>query len=141
MVAGISYQLGIKSDPIPGGGVYYILNKGLDKSGLPLLSEPKPLKIKGYEFEMRINSHIHIQALDIDNDGEKEVIISNQGDEFKGLVFKVCKDEIALKYTGKYIEHISMEENLLDIDNDGQLELVFGGGENGVAVYYKQSHS
>ncbi len=141
VVAGISYQLGIKSDPIPGGGIYYILNKGVDKNGLPLLSEPKPLKITGYEFDMRVNSHIHVQALDIDNDGEKEVIISNQGDELRGLVFKVCKDEISLKYTGKYIEHISMEENLLDIDNDGQLELVFGGGENGVAVYYKQSHN
>mgnify|MGYP000877081617 CR=1 FL=1 len=138
IVAGISYQLGVKSDPNPGGGVYYMLNEGVDLYGKPMLTDLKPIKIIDYNFNIKINSHIHLQALDIDNDGEKEIIISNQGDEFKGLVFKVCKDEIAIKYTGKYIEQISIEENLLDIDNDGKYELLFGGGENGVAYYYKQ---
>jgi len=115
-----------------------MLNEGVDLYGKPMLTDLKPIKIIGYNLNIKINSHIHLQALDIDNDGEKEIIISNQGDEFKGLVFKVCKDEIAIKYTGKYIEQISIEENLLDIDNDGKYELLFGGGENGVAYYYKQ---
>ena len=138
IVAGISYQLNIESDPSPGGGVYYMLNQGIDLFGAPMLTEPKPIKTIGYNFNFKINSHIHLQALDIDNDGEKEIIISNQGDKFKGLVFKVCKDEIAIRYTGKYIEQISIEENLIDVDNDGKYELLFGGGENGVAYYYKQ---
>lgn len=136
IVAGISYQMGIKSDPNPGGGVYYMLNKGVDPLGKPILTDLKPIKIIGYDFNIKMNSHIHLQVLDIDNDGEKEIIISNQGDKFKGLIFKVCEDEIAIKYTGKYIDQISIEENILDVDNDGKYELLFGGGENGVAYYY-----
>jgi hypothetical protein len=137
IVAGISYQMGIKSDPNPGGGIYYMLNKGTDFFGKPLLTELKPLKVIGYDFNIKMNSHIHLQSLDIDNDGEMEIIISNQGDDFKGLIFKVCKDEIAIKYTGTYVKRISIEENLIDIDDDGELELVFAGGETGVGTYRK----
>jgi len=37
LVGGISYQMGIKSDPDPGGGLYYLLNKGTGPDGNPIL--------------------------------------------------------------------------------------------------------
>jgi hypothetical protein len=135
ITAGISYQMGIRTDPDPGGGIYYIINKGRDENGTPVLSVPRPLKILGYDLHIRLNSHLHLQAIDLDKDGEKEIIISNQGDGFKGLIFKLSKNELALEYTGRYIETVSIEENLIDIDGDGYPELVFGGGEEGLCSY------
>ena len=138
ILGGVSYQLGIKTDPNPGGAFYYTINKGVDENGIPILGRVMPLKIEGCNFNFKVNSHIHIQVIDIDNDGEKEVILSNQYDQnmyFKGCVFKVMKDKIGLYYTGTYLECFTTEHNLLDIDGDGKPELVFAGGENGVGYY------
>lgn len=102
-----------------------------------MLTDLKLLKVIDYDFNIKINSYIHLQSFDIDNDGEKEIIIANQDDGFKGRIFKACKDGIAIKYTGSYIEKITIEEILIDIDGDVKPELLFGGGEIGVAYYCK----
>lgn len=137
VVGGISYQLGIQSDPSPGGGFYYLLNRGLDENGVPILDALRELPIEGHEFHCKINSHVHLQSVDIDRDGEKEIILSNQNDQFKGRIFKVLPDRPGVRYTGTYVERLSIEENLLDIDGDGLPEHVFGGGEEGIVQYRK----
>ena len=66
IVGGIPYQMGTKTDPSPSGGFYYLINKGLDKDGLPILEPMKPLPIEGYRFETPKNTHVQIQVVDLD---------------------------------------------------------------------------
>lgn len=136
IVGGISYQLGVKSDPHPGGGVYYLLNEGTDSAGLPILSSPKPLNL-GIEFKPRMNSHIGLQVLDIDHDGREEVIIGLQDPGWDGRIFHKVKGKIALEYTGMRVPVKPINEHILDIDGDSNYELVSPGGERGVG-YYKR---
>jgi hypothetical protein len=139
IVGGASYQTGIKTDPNPGGGIYYLMNEGCDENGLPVLQPLRELEIDGHTFIIKTNHHVQIQAIDLDNDGEKEVVIACPHDEYKGMIFKAAKGAVRLVYTGKYLPRLSIEEWLLDIDGDGQLEMVFAGGENGVGYYSKLS--
>lgn len=136
IVGGISYQLGIKSDPNPGGGIYYILNLGNDSTGLPLLSPPVPLDL-GPDFKPRINSHISLQVLDIDSDGEKDVIISLQEPGWDGRIYHKSKDKIGLYDTGSRVPVKALNEQVLDIDGDYCYEVVRPGGESGVGYYRK----
>jgi hypothetical protein len=136
IVGGISYQLGIKSDPNPGGGVYYMLNLGIDSNGLPLLSPPIPLDL-GPDFKPRINSHISLQVLDIDSDGEKDVIISLQEPGWDGRIYHKLKDKIGLYYSGSQVPVKALNEQVLDIDGDSHYEVVRPGGETGVGFYRK----
>lgn len=138
IVGGITYQKGFEYDPEPGAEIYCFINKGLDGDGKPILVPERPLEIMGHSFKFRLNSHIHIQTVDIDNDGMKEAIISSQEENFKGLVFKPVPNKIALCYTGMYMESFYLHDYLLDIDEDGELELVFAGGETGVGTYRKR---
>jgi hypothetical protein len=135
IVGGISYQMGIPEEPVPGGGVFRIMNPGSDESGNPLLGEKQHVVLIGIELNIVVNSHIHVFSLDIDGDGEKEVVISNQGDGFRGFIFKADTKNQYLVYTGDYIKNISIEDNLLDLNDNGQLEIVFAGGETGIAYY------
>ena len=137
IVGGATYQMGVKTDPNPGGGIYYLLNRGIDKDGLPVLDCIKSLYIKGYEFNPTINNMVKVQAVDVDYDGEKEVIISVRSDGYTARVFKIMKNGIGLDYTGKIIPGMHYAEHLIDIDGDGKLELVFAGGKPGIAYYYK----
>jgi hypothetical protein len=136
LVGGISYQLGIKTDPSPGGGVFYILNMGIDFSGLPILSPPQPVDL-GPDFKPRINSHIGLQVIDIDNDGEKEVIIGLQDPGWDGRIYHKLNNKIGLYYTGWRVPVKPINEQVLDIDGDSCFELVRPGGETGVGNYWK----
>ncbi|HOJ12666.1 MAG TPA: hypothetical protein PK733_19040, partial [Clostridiales bacterium] len=137
IVGGITYQKGFNTDPEPGAEIYCLINKGLDGNGIPILVPERPFEIIGHNFKFRLNSHVHIQTVDIDKDGKKEAILSSQEENFKGLVFKSAADKIALQYTGMYIDNFYVHDYLLDIDDDGELELVFAGGETGVGTYRK----
>jgi hypothetical protein len=134
LVGGISYQLGIQSDPHPGGGVYYMINQGNDSDGLPILSPPQPIDL-GPDFKPRINSHIGLQVLDIDHDNEKEVIVSLQESGWNGRIYRKIKGKIAFQYTGLVAPVIPINEQILDLDGDGRYELVRPGGETGVGDF------
>jgi len=121
----------------PGGGIYYLIHRGLDEDGLPMLESPKPLEIDGAELSLPINTHVQIQAVDLDKDGEKEVVIAIQESEWKGRVFEPLEDRAGLEYTGKVLPRLCIEERILDIDDDGELEYVFSGGEQGVGYCQK----
>ncbi len=134
LIGGISYQLGIKSDPHPGGGVYYMINQGNDSKGLPILSPPQPIEL-GPDFKPRINSHIGLQVLDIDHDNKKEVIVSLQEPGWNGRIYRKIKGKIALLYTGLIVPVVPINEQILDLDGDGQYELVRPGGESGIGDF------
>ncbi len=72
---------------------------------------------------------------------KKEVIIACPQDKYRGYLFKAAKGAVRLvyTYTGKYLLRLTIEEWLLDIDGNGQLDMVFDGGENGVGYYRKLS--
>lgn len=136
IVGGISYQLGIQLDPHPGGGVYYMINMGNDREGMPVLSPPQLLDL-GPEFKPRMNSHIGVQALDIDNDGEKEVIISLQDAGWEGRIYRKIKGKAVLQYTGSKVPVRPITEQVLDLNGDGSYELVRPGDERGVGDFRK----
>ncbi len=136
IVGGISYQLGIKSDPDPGGGLYYLLNLGNDKSGWPRLAPPEQIDMDR-DFKPRINSHIGLQILDIDHDNEKEVIISLQEPGLGGKIYHKSKEKTGLSYTGYRVPLEPIIEQLIDIDGDSQYEIVRPGDESGVGFFRK----
>ena len=136
LVGGASYQLGIKSDPNPGGAIYYLINQGTDADGLPVLSPPKPLDL-GTDFNPPMNRHVGLQILDLDNDNDKEIIISLQTPDWDGRIFHKVKGEIRLVYSGLRLPVIPINEQILDIDGDGHYDLVRAGGERGVGNYRK----
>jgi hypothetical protein len=137
VVGGISYQLGIPADPEQGGGFYYLLQRGLDAGGLPILEPLQPLPLEGYRFGTPINTHVQIQAVDLDQDGAKEVILASQRPDSEGRVFRPVPGRPALRFTGKVVPGYLIEHHLDDLDGDGALDLVFGGGEQGVGYYRK----
>jgi hypothetical protein len=166
LVGGCSYQAGIPGDPHPGAGVYCLFNRGVDPaSGLPILSSPRPVRFQGFDPGTATNKHVHIQALDIDEDGTKEAIIVFQWlDPKTGRVFKVAPEAAATATPAattadataattanattaatatatlrlcEYTLPVSVQEWLLDIDGDGKVEIVFAGSENGVGHYRK----
>lgn len=134
IVGGISYQLGIKSDPNPGGGLYYLLNLGNDQSGCPRLAPPVQIN-PGSDFKPRINSHIGLQILDIDHNGEKEIIISLQEPGWGGRIYHRSKEKIGLSYTGFRVPLEPIIEQLIDIDGDSQYDIVRPGDESGVGFF------
>ena len=136
IVGGISYQLGIKSDPDPGGGIFYMLNLGTDTLGIPILTPPLPLDV-GSDFKPRINSHISLQMFDLDHDGVKEMILSLQDKGWNGRIYSKVPGKISFIYTGRQIPMESIVEQLIDIDGDGQCEIVRPGDETGVGYYRK----
>ncbi len=136
IVGGISYQLGIKSDPHPGGGIFYMLNLGTDTLGIPILTPPLPLDV-GPDFKPRINSHISLQMFDLDHDGLREMVLSLQDEGWDGRIYSKIPGKIKFKYTGQQIPLESIVEQLIDIDGDGQCEIVRPGDETGVGYYRK----
>ena len=136
VVGGISYQLGIKSDPHPGGGLYYLLNLGADAAGIPQLTPAQPLEI-GSDFRPRINSHISVQILDLNHDGEKEMILSLQDRGWNGRIYRKIPGKIGFYYTGFRLPMESIVEQILDIDGDSLYEIVRPGDESGVGSFRK----
>jgi len=136
IAGGATYQGGFKTDPNPGAGVYYLLNKGVGPDGLPVLDPARSLPISGHELIVSTNRMIEIQAVDLDKDGCKEVIIMSGADRQTGRVFRTTSP-VGIHYTGKIVPGMGLLKRVLDLDGDGELELVYGGGEPGVACYWK----
>jgi hypothetical protein len=103
---------------------------------MPVLSPPQPLDL-GPDFKPRINSHIGLQVLDIDNDDEKEVIVSLQDAGWDGRIYRKIKGKTGLQYTGSKVPVIPINEQVLDLYGDGNYELVRPGGERGVGDFRK----
>lgn len=137
IAGGVTYQLGLQHDPDPGGGFYVLLHQGLDAEGLPILAPPRPLETPGVELNQPVNAHVQLQALDLDGDGEKEVILCIQSEPWLGRVFRPTGDGASLAFTGTVLDSYVLEHILLDIDGDGEYESVFGGSEQGIARYRK----
>lgn len=136
IVGGATYQGGFKTDPNPGAGVYYLLNKGVGPDGLPIVEPARSMPIAGHELIVSTNRMIEIQAVDLDNDGCKEVIVMSGADRQTARVFKAVPP-LGLRYTGKIVPGMGLLKRILDLDGDGEPELVFAGGEPGVASYWK----
>lgn len=137
VAGGISYQMGIGTDPQPGGDFFLLRNLGIDEKGLPILSAPEPLPVKGHVPQTRINSHLHITVTDIDCDGEQEVILTSQKEDFTAYVYRVDKQEHTLVQTDRYLKDYVCTMGIMDIDDDGKPELVLAGGEQGIALFQK----
>lgn len=136
IVGGATYQLGFKTDPNPGAGLYYLLNKGVGPDGLPILETIGTLPIAGHDLRVVTNRMIEVHAVDLDNDGRKEIIVSSGAEGHVGRVFRPTTP-IGLHYTGKIVPGMSLLKRLLDLDEDGRPELVYAGGEPGIAYYRK----
>ena len=104
--------------------------------GLPC-SNHRSLLFEGLTFEVYQQSHVKIQAIDCDGDGEVEIIISTEKDQWRGRVFTVMKDRLGLSYTGAMLEHFHLDDWIMDIDDDGELECVYSADEQGVGYYYR----
>lgn len=137
IVGGATYQGGFKTDPNPGAGIYYLLNKGLDAEGIPILDPVRSMPIADHELLMSTNRMIEIQAVDLNGDGRKEVIVMSGADRQTARVFETSSHPVGLRYTGQIVPGMGLLKRLLDLDGDGKLELVFAGGEPGVASYRK----
>lgn len=135
VLAGATYGTG---DPTPGSGIYYALNQGENVDHVPKLSPVKRLETRGHEHPDFKNLHGQLQSLDLMGNGERVVVVSTQqGDNFRGYVYRPAKDGIALEHTGQVLPPISIEERLLDLDGDGQWEYIRSGGESLIAKYAK----
>ena len=131
VAGGVSYQFGIAKDPEPGGGYFHLIHRGLDAEGLPILARKEPLELVGHPLELRHrNGHAQLQAIDLDGDGAKEVILADGNGV--GHVFRPVPGRPALEFTGKIVPGFSIEHFLGDLDADGQLECFYGGGETGL---------
>ncbi|MEW6755896.1 MAG: hypothetical protein AB1505_33700 [Candidatus Latescibacterota bacterium] len=135
LVGGCSYQCGIALDPTPGGRLYALVHAGLDADGLPRLEPLRPVEIEGYPVDRaHTNRHVFLQAVDIDGDGVREVLISIQWqDPGRLLICRPTGEPARLCYTGVDVpQPRAIEEWVLDLDGDGELESVFSGSEDGV---------
>ncbi len=135
VLAGATYGAG---DPQPGSGIYYVLNRGEQADHTPILSPPTRLETRGHVHPDFKNLHGQLQSLDLLHNGERVIVISTQqGDNFRGYVYRPVKDGVALEHTGYVLPPISIEERLLDLDGDGQWEYIRSGGESLIAKYAK----
>jgi len=146
-VGGATYQLGAVTDPNPGGGVYLIRNRGVDKTGLPILEPPLPidsegdaLPVIGLDSKGRIsNSSVILQTVDVNGDGEKELLLSLKEEQFLPRVYLFDRPRATLVFTGTRLPFRFHRHALLDIDDDGELEYVFAGNEQGMGYYCELS--
>ena len=134
LLVGANYQMGIAPDPNAGCGFYVCEHLGM-RDGLPRLSRPVPVHFGGFTPPLEVNQNPHMQTIDIDGDGEIEVIIAVKDDGGKGRIYSVAPEGGALDYTGTYIPEFRLHQRILDIDGDGKLERVFAGGETGIGRY------
>jgi hypothetical protein len=135
VLGGNSYQLGVYTDPTPGGGLYYALNRGVDAKGLPILDPVRPLETVGHKHSTNINEHHQIQVLDLMGDGRLVVIVGTKDDRFRGHAYRPATNRVALEPTGLVLPPINIEEHLLDLDGDGDWEYVKSGSESLIGTY------
>lgn len=135
VLAGATYGPG---DPAPGSGIYYTRNMGERNDHTPVLSPVQRLETIGHIHPDFKNLHAQLQALDLLGTGERLLVAgTQQGDNFRGYVYRPAKDRIALEHTGMILPPISIEERLLDLNGDGQWEYIRSGGESLIAKYAK----
>ncbi len=136
VVGGVTYQLGTKTDPNPGGGIYYLLNQGCDDQSKPILGPLTPLPLDGKTREhLNTNRHVQIQSVKWAKQGPKQIIIHIQQDAAKGVIYQPLANAVGLQSTGEVLVNFGIAHQLLDVDGDGQLELVFAGNEAGIAYF------
>ncbi len=133
LVGGCSYQMGIALHENPGGGLFIIKNKGTDEKGLPILSVPEPIEMDGIGKKPSLNGMIMMQTYDIDSDGEKEIFLGIREEGYKTHIYKVKNGKII--YTGEDFPMVLTHHYLHDINEDGIVEVIHGGGEQGMAWY------
>ena len=75
LAAGSSYQLGVRTDPHPGGDVQFFANTGATAGGEPLLADPLIWTVDGKLFVVGINQNFMLSAGDADGDGTVEVAV------------------------------------------------------------------
>lgn len=119
----------------PGGGVYYALNRGADLKGVPILDPVRPLEMVGFEHSKSVNMHYQTQTLDLMGDGKPVVNIASQKGKMAGHAYRPATNRIALEPTGLVLREFSIEERLLDLDNDGRYEYVRSGSEMLIGTY------
>ncbi|MEX0643576.1 MAG: hypothetical protein WD468_12800 [Pirellulales bacterium] len=135
VLGGTTFQLGINTDPTPGGGLYYAINGGVDNQGLPILEPLRPLETIGHRHDAGLNDNYQIQALDLMGGPDREVVIATKGYNMQGHVYRLENDRIALEFTGTVLPMLNVEDRLLDLDNDGRCEYVRGGSETLIGTY------
>ena len=82
-----------------------------------------------------MNSHILLQTLDLDHNGEKELVISLQDPGWSGRIYSKIEGKIGFSYTEYNLPMEAIVEQLIDIDGDGDYEIVRPGDESGVGHY------
>ena len=137
LLAAASYQGGVPLDPNPGGGLYYVLHHGLNDEGLPRLSSPQMMLADGQPLRFEMNRNVQVQVIEVDGDGQKEIITSCSHGGSEGTIYRLARGAIALKDTGLSLPECHVGSYLLDIDDDGKPELVESGGERRLGFYRK----
>ncbi|WP_135557024.1 FG-GAP repeat domain-containing protein [Paenibacillus cymbidii] len=139
LVGGATYQRGFETDPAPGAGIYYLLHKGIDAAGLPILEPHAPVPFAGEPCPVVTNRMVELQLADLDEDGEREIVIWSVADRFS-RVYKLVREKgeggFALALIGT-LPDMTLLKRLHDLDGDGKPEMVYGGGEPGVAYYQR----
>ncbi|MBO9604787.1 MAG: VCBS repeat-containing protein [Paenibacillaceae bacterium] len=137
LVGGTTYQRGFEFDPNPGAGIYYLLHLGIDSEGLPILEPYARMPFVGEPCPLVTNRMVELQTADLDGDGEREIVIWSVLDSF-ARIYKLEKGQggSALVLVGT-LPDMTLLKRLLDLDGDGKPELVYGGGEPGVAYYQR----
>ncbi len=133
VLAGATYGTG---DPNPGSGIYYVLNSGEASDHSPILSPVQAIETIGHTHPEFRHLHAQLQSLQLPGETERIVVVGTQsGDNFQSYAYRPAADRIALEHTGLVFPPISIEERLLDLDQDGSLEYVRSGGESLIAKY------
>ena len=75
LAAGSSYQLGVQTDPTPGGDVQFFETTGASPRGEPILADPVVWTVDGKPFTVGINQNFVLSAGDVDGDGVAELAL------------------------------------------------------------------
>jgi hypothetical protein len=136
IIGGSTYQAGFVFDDDIGTGIYLVENIGTDAAGLPELLPKQPMDLGGFVLHPRTSTHIELQGVDIDGDGQKEVVACLEQDRYLPRVFRVDGASRQLLSADEFVCDLSaFAVSFLDIDDDGRLEAVFGGDEAGRAWF------
>ncbi|MFA5857891.1 MAG: VCBS repeat-containing protein [Elusimicrobiota bacterium] len=136
LISGVTYQLGHKTDTDIGGDVVYFKIVGRNSDGVPILSERQPFIVDGKPIKIMPNQNTRIKPGDFNHDGKIELFFwcNSMGNNI--IRYRNGKTGSREWY---FAETIAGGFGLGvpgDIDNDGWVEFVYGGGESGRGVYY-----
>ena len=133
VLAGATYGA---NDPNPGSGIYFVRNEGETNDHTPILSPLQRLETIGHTHPDFKNRHGQLQSIVLPGETKRVVVVGTQtGDNFRSYVYRPAQDRIALQHTGLVMPPISIEERLLDLNDDGTPEYIQSGGETLIAKY------